>query len=139
MPMTEFIYRCDRCKSAFAPLVSWPTHPRQGYAYCMYCGDVVTKYFRDGFDVMSQAEPTEPYVYQPDPAKSLEDKAWAISGPGADDYKGKRFTKAEAELELKRLMTRLCLNLLDMARRCEKCGRTMAHYRVGGWKCLRGC
>ena len=39
-------FRCDKCRSAFAPLTAWPTHPRQGYAYCMYCGDVVTKYVR---------------------------------------------------------------------------------------------
>lgn len=40
-------FRCDRCRSAFAPLIAWPTHPRQGYAMCIYCGDVVTKYVRD--------------------------------------------------------------------------------------------
>jgi hypothetical protein len=86
---------------------------------------------------MSQREPTEPYVYQPDPAKSVEDKAWAIAGPGAKDYEGKRFTKAEAEHQLKVLMTRLSLNLLDMARRCEKCGGVMAHYRLYGYRCMR--
>jgi hypothetical protein len=37
-------FRCDRCRSALAPLEAWPTHPRQGYACCVYCGDVVTKY-----------------------------------------------------------------------------------------------
>ena len=42
----EILFRCDRCRSAFAPLVAWPTHPRQGYAMCVYCGDVVTKYVR---------------------------------------------------------------------------------------------
>jgi hypothetical protein len=41
------LFRCDRCRTAFAPLVAWPTHPRQGYACCPYCGDVVTKYVRD--------------------------------------------------------------------------------------------
>jgi len=88
---------------------------------------------------MSQKEPTQPYVYQPDPAKTLEDKAWAIAGPGTAEYEGKRFTKAEAERQLKVLMTRLCLNLLDMARRCERCGGQMAHYRLGGWQCVKRC
>lgn len=74
---------------------------------------------------MSQREPTAPYVYQPDPAKSLNDRAWAISGPGAADYEGKRFTKAEAEEELSRLMSRLCGNLVAMASvtpPCRACG-----------------
>lgn len=87
---------------------------------------------------MSQQEPTEPYVYQPDPAKSLEDKAWALSGPGASDYEGKRFTKAEAQQELARLKIRLELDAFDAGRRC-KCGALMTHYRLGGWKCRRGC
>jgi hypothetical protein len=46
---------------------------------------------------MSQREPDRPYAYQPDPAKSVEDKAWAVSGPGTEKYQGKRYTKAEAE------------------------------------------
>jgi hypothetical protein len=88
---------------------------------------------------MSQDEPTEPYVYQHDPDKTLEDKSWAISGPGAKEYAGLRFTKAEAERELKRLKTRLEIKAFDMGRRCEKCGGKMAHYRLRGWKCLGGC
>lgn len=46
---------------------------------------------------MSQKEPDRPYVYQPDSAKSVNDKAWAVSGPGAEAHQGKRYTKAEAE------------------------------------------
>lgn len=40
-------YRCDRCKTAFAPLEAWPTHPRQGWACCTYCGGIVTRYVQD--------------------------------------------------------------------------------------------
>ena len=46
MAPEESKYRCDRCRSALAPLVAWPTHPRQGYATCVYCGDVVTRYVK---------------------------------------------------------------------------------------------
>jgi hypothetical protein len=46
-PTESTLFRCDRCRTAYAPLTAWPTHPRQGYACCPYCGDVVTKYVRD--------------------------------------------------------------------------------------------
>jgi hypothetical protein len=63
-------FRCDRCRTAFAPLTAWPMHPRQGYACCPYCGDVVTKYVRktcpecDGTGRLpdSPASPDEPCV-----------------------------------------------------------------------------
>jgi hypothetical protein len=47
LPTETNLFRCDRCRTAYAPLTAWPTHPRQGYACCPYCGDVVTKYVRD--------------------------------------------------------------------------------------------
>lgn len=93
---------------------------------------------------MSQREPTEPYVYQPDPAKSIEDKAWAVSGPGTEAYHGKRFTKVDAEQLVNLLKTQIEVkHLIDAemggARRCDKCGGSMSHSRLVGWRCLRRC
>lgn len=86
---------------------------------------------------MSQKEPCEPYVYQPDAAKSVYDKAWTISGPGTDAYIGKRFTKEEAERELKKIMARLAANLIEMCRTC-KCGGKLFLVQ-DNWYCARGC
>lgn len=55
--MNDTLFRCDKCRSAFAPLVAWPTHPRQGYACCPYCGDVVTKYVRESKNAPKLASP----------------------------------------------------------------------------------
>lgn len=53
---------------------------------------------------MSVNKPTEPYIYQPDrPNGDPDPRIYAISGPGADRYFGQRFTRAEAEQELKEL------------------------------------
>lgn len=42
----EVLFKCDRCRSSLRPLADWPTHPRQGFAYCPFCQDVVSKYVR---------------------------------------------------------------------------------------------
>lgn len=93
---------------------------------------------------MSQREPTEPYVYQPDPAKSIEDKAWAVSGPGTEAYHGKRFAKVDAEQLVNLLKAQIEVkHLIDAemggGRRCDKCGGSMSHSRLFGWRCLRRC
>lgn len=87
---------------------------------------------------MSQQEPKEPYVYQPDPSASLESLAWAVSGPGTKDYEGKRYTKADAEAIVRMLKIRAAIDALvgNGGRRCEKCGGQMAHYRLWGYRCM---
>lgn len=46
---------------------------------------------------MSDREPTEPYVYQPEPVTSpLAPRLWSIAGPGTDGWDGVRLTKEHA-------------------------------------------
>ena len=47
---------------------------------------------------MSYAEPTKPYVYQPDPITSPNyPRIYAIAGPDVpNEYKGKRYSKEDA-------------------------------------------
>ena len=54
---------------------------------------------------MSTIEPKAPYIFQPDPPYrpdgTRNERIYAIAGPGTElKYAGKRFTKAEAEMEL---------------------------------------
>lgn len=48
---------------------------------------------------MSNYQPNQPYVYQPDPVNSPDyPKIYALAGPGVPKkYQGKRYTKGEAE------------------------------------------
>ena len=46
---------------------------------------------------MSTIEPTEPYVYQPEPVNSpLSPRLWSVAGPGAEGFSGIRLTKEHA-------------------------------------------
>lgn len=54
---------------------------------------------------MSDFEPTEPYVYQPEGAYSpLYPRIYGIGGPGAEHLRKQRFTKVEAEEALAALL-----------------------------------
>lgn len=56
---------------------------------------------------MSDIEPTEPYVYQPEPVDSpLAPRLWSVSGPGAEDFQGIRLEKKHAK-SLARLLLRV--------------------------------
>lgn len=50
---------------------------------------------------MSDWEPTKPYIYQPEPVFAKDGtpnvRIYGVAGPGAEDYWGQRFTRAEAE------------------------------------------
>jgi hypothetical protein len=52
---------------------------------------------------MSQAEPTEPYVFQPGPVNDPSGKIYGVSGPGTEEYQGKKYTKEDAEWIVKKL------------------------------------
>lgn len=62
---------------------------------------------------MSTAEPRGPYVYQPGvPDGSLNPRIYALAGPGAEAFDGKRFTRDEAHRELRELMQSKVDNLV---------------------------
>lgn len=94
-----------------------------------------------------QTEPQAPYIFQPDPPfgslPSHQQRIFAIAGPGSEKFRGKRFTRAEAEQALDTLVLD-GVGMLDSflspgGRRCEQCGGQMAHYRLHGYRCLGGC
>lgn len=57
---------------------------------------------------MSDFKPTEPYVYQPIGAVNAppDGRIFGLAGPGAESLRDQRFTRAEAELELAKLLGR---------------------------------
>lgn len=56
-----------------------------------------------------QSEPTGVYVVQPDPATGEENPCiFTLAGPETEEYRDKRFTKAEAQL---------LANILEVKRR----------------------
>lgn len=59
---------------------------------------------------MSDIRPKAPYIYQPDPPFNKDgtrnERIYALAGPGAEQFGGKRFTRPEAEVELQRLQER---------------------------------
>jgi hypothetical protein len=55
---------------------------------------------------MSQQDPRTPYIYQPEPDGDSP-YIYAIAGPGAEEFRGVRFTKEAAERELAALKARL--------------------------------
>ncbi len=59
---------------------------------------------------MSNWEPKKPYIYQPEPAfnkdGSRNERIYALAGPVDEYYRGKRFTKEEAEKELRAVLSK---------------------------------
>ena len=53
-------------------------------------------------EAMSNYQPTEPYVYQPEPMSSPDyPRIYALAGPGVPkEYKDKKYTKEEAKAAL---------------------------------------
>lgn len=53
-------------------------------------------------------QPTKPYIYQPEPVYAkdgtLNERIYGIGGPGTDHLWDKRYTRSEAEAELKSLI-----------------------------------
>lgn len=61
---------------------------------------------------MSSKEPTGPYVYQPEPVNSpLYPRIFAVGGPGAEDYDGQRFTRADANRIVEKLRFRVLIGV----------------------------